>query len=115
MVVVRMVQMVADHEIGVVAVRDRFVPAVRPMDVPGLVAGAAMVGCAALGVDVVRREQVLVDVVDVRVVKVAIVQVVDVVTMNDRGMAAVRTVDVVVSAVSVMGHGSRLPGPGRIA
>jgi hypothetical protein len=57
--VVPVVEMTIDHVIGVIAVRYRGVPAVRRMNVRGVVAGAAMTPVARLGVRRVNRDRTL--------------------------------------------------------
>jgi hypothetical protein len=68
MVVVRVVEMVADEVVDVVAVRNAVVAAPVAMGVPGGVVSAAMVGRAGRRVLGVDFQHVLVDVVAVRMV-----------------------------------------------
>jgi hypothetical protein len=93
-VAVRVVQVAVDEVVDVVAVGDRFVAAAGAVHVAGLVAAAARgAGVQPSGFLVgVTSRLVLVDVVTVRVMQVAVVQVVDVVAVPDRGVAAVGAV-----------------------
>jgi len=75
-VAVRVVQVAADEVIDVVAVRHRLVPAALAVDVADLVAAAVVRRGTRGRVRGVDRQHVLVDVVAVRVVQVAVVQVV---------------------------------------
>ena len=93
-VAMRVVQMPRDQIIDVVAVRHRVVPAGGTMYVTGLVATAAMVGGAAVGVIARDLDHMLVDVIFVRVMKVAIVQIVDMAAVMDGLMAATRPMPV---------------------
>jgi hypothetical protein len=76
--IVRVVQVVVDEVVDVIAVRHLCVAARRSMHVPGLVPRAHVAGRAALGMRRIDRDRALVHVIAVRVMQVAIVQVVDV-------------------------------------
>jgi hypothetical protein len=111
---VRVVEVVADQVIDVVPVGHRLVAAARTVLVPGLVTGVAVSGGATVPVGGVHLQRVLVDVVAVRMMQVAIVQVIDVVAMPDRGVAAVLAVLVAVGNVLVVAavtHRFHLPYP----
>jgi hypothetical protein len=101
-VAVRVVQVAVDEVIGVVTVRDGGVAAVRPVDVLGVVRVARVVGRAGGGVLSVDLDLAAIDVVAVVRVQVAFVEVVDVVLVLHRGVSAVRTVNVIVTAVAVV-------------
>ena len=77
-----------------VAVRHRFVSTAGAMHMTRLVISAAVVGIAAVGVAVGDLDHVLVNVISMRVVKVPVVQVVDVVAVLDGDMAAPGTMRV---------------------
>ncbi|HET6320840.1 MAG TPA: hypothetical protein VFF87_02205 [Hyphomicrobium sp.] len=111
MVAVRMVQVAVDEIVDVVAMRHRFVSAARTMHVPWLMAGAAVLGRAAIGVAIGHFDHVLMHVVAVGMVQVPIVQVIDVVTVADGGVSAAGPVLMLVMGVSrigASGHGRRL-------
>ena len=102
MVAVRVVQVAVDQVVDVVTVRDGFVAATGAMDVAGLVAAAFVLGRAAVGVGGRDRDHVLVDVVAMRMVQVAVVQVIDMTVMADGRVAAAGAMGVVM--VGVMGQ-----------
>jgi len=108
MVAVRMVQVTVDQIIDVIAVRNRLVTATGPVDVARLVAGAAVFGRAAVRIALRNLDHMLIDMIAVGMVQVAVMQVIDVVTMADGGVAA--TGPMLVRVVCVMrvcasGHG----------
>jgi hypothetical protein len=84
MVVVRMMQVTIDQIVDVIAVRHRFMPTSWPMYMTGLVPGATMIRCAAVGVPRGYFDHVLVDVVAVRMVQMTIVKVINMASMADR-------------------------------
>jgi hypothetical protein len=106
-VVVRVMQAPVDEIVDVVSVRHGLVTAVRSVDVAGLVTIGrlgviGLVGC-------VDGDHVLIDMVLVRMMQVAVVQVVGVTVMVDGGVAAVRSVNVIVAGVGgvlVRAHGA---------
>lgn len=89
--VMRVMQVPFDQIVGMVAMRDLLVPAVRSVPMIGSM-GTAIVLVAAIGIPVVDRDPVFVDVAIVRVMQVAIVQVVDVAAVAHGHVAAARTV-----------------------
>ncbi len=94
--VVLMVQMAVHEIVHVVPVRDRLVAAARSVHVIGRVARARMSRPAAVGVLLVDRQDVVVQVVAVRMVQVPVVEEVDVSLVDDGHVAAARSVDVLV-------------------
>ena len=112
-VAVRVVQAAIDQVVDVVVVRDGVVSAVGAVLVAALVA-AGRLGVAGRVVGA-GLDHVFVDVVAVRVVQVPVVQVVDMIVVLDRGVAAVRPVDVLVASVDlVVRHGpDATPGRSR--
>ena len=105
--VVLEVEMVTDDVVGVIAVRDRVVPARRAVGVPRLVR-AARVGRRAGGrIGLSGRKDVLVDVAFVKVMEVTVVDVVLVALVLDGLVAARGAVLVVVLRMNlVIGHDS---------
>jgi hypothetical protein len=91
-VTVRVVQVAVDQIVDMVAMRHYLVTATRAMLVPGLVSLAAVLRRAAVGVRCRYVDYVLVDVVSVRMVQVAVVQVVDMIAVAHRRVTAVRAV-----------------------
>lgn len=88
MVAVRMMQVAVDKEVDMVAVRHGLVAAARPVPVALIVTGADVIGRAGAGIAGAHLEDMLVDMAAVRVMEMAVVQIVDVITMLDRSMAA---------------------------
>jgi hypothetical protein len=97
---VRVMEVVVDEIVDVIAVRDLLVAAVRAVGVGAVVLAAGVIGCAGVRMLRVDLQDVLVDVVAVRVVEVAAVEVVDVVVMLDGLVAAAGPVLVGVAAVN---------------
>lgn len=93
MLFVLMVKPSIHQVISVVAVRYRFMAAVRPMDV-AVVAFGILAFCAAIRIPVVHLDHMLVHVPLVRVVQMTIVQIIDVPLVADCDMAAIRPVPV---------------------
>ena len=105
---VRVVQVPRHEVVDVVAVGHGFVAAAGRVGVALLVARALVVGRASLGVRAPDLERALVNVPFVRVVQVAVVQVVDVVAVPDGDVAAARAVNVIVVRMGVVAHGCSL-------
>lgn len=106
-VAVRVMQMATDAVIDVVAMRDRLVAAAGTVHMTLLVAAAAVVRGAAVRVVARDLDYVLVDMALMRMVKVPVVQIVDVAGMAYRGVAASRAMLVFVVAMlrrSAGGH-----------
>ena len=101
-VAVGVVEMAIDKVIDVIPVRYRFVTAIRPVDVAGIVTAAGMRGGAFGGVVRGDFEGVFFDVAVVAdVVQVPVVEVIDVVAVPDPGVFAVGAVLVVMVGVQV--------------
>ena len=94
--------MTIDEVIDVISVRNGVMTAAWSVLVIGRVAGALVTRRTRLGVRPIDGNLALVDVIAVDEVQMAIVQVVDVASVFDRAMAAVRTVNVVVIVVLVV-------------
>ena len=104
MAVVRMVQVAGDQVIRVFAVRDGLVPAAGAVNVAGRVTVADVVRGTLRRVMGADGKGMLVDVVAVHVVKVAVVQKVDVPLVADGSVAATGPVNVGMSLVDVVTH-----------
>ena len=89
---VRMMQVIANPVIGVVAVRDRLVATTWAVDMGGVVTAAAVTRGAAVRVLGRYLDHVLVDVTLVRVMEMTFMQVVDVPLVAHRRVAAPGTV-----------------------
>jgi hypothetical protein len=88
MVAVRMVKVAIDEIVDVVAVRDGLMSASRPVHMPRLVSCATVIGRAAIRVLGRHFNDVLVDVIGMRVVQMPVVQVVDMIAVAHRRMSA---------------------------
>jgi hypothetical protein len=109
MVPVRMMQMAVDQVVDMITMWYRLVAAGRSMPMTFLVATAIVVGRAPLGIGAGYLDHVLVIVVAMRMVQVAVMEIVDVVAMLDRGVAAAWSVAVrVILMDRVLGHASLL-------
>jgi hypothetical protein len=97
-VAVRVMQVAIDQIVDVVAVGDRLMAAAGTVLVIGRVS-AALVLVATVGIAVAHLDRVLVDVDLVRMVQVAVVQIVDVIAVAHGDMTAVRAMAVFVIAV----------------
>lgn len=93
--------MAVDEVVDMIAVRDRFVAAARTVNVSGIMPGAAMVRRATIRVLVAHLNAMFVNMTGVRVVKMTIVEVVHVVAMLNRDVAALRSVRMIV--IGMMG------------
>lgn len=91
-----------DEIVHVIAVWDRFVPAVRAVNVIRVVTAALVTRSATRWIGVTDFDGMFLDgTVVVHVVQMTIVQIVDVVAMLDSGVLAVRAVNVVMIGVGV--------------
>jgi hypothetical protein len=99
MIAVGVMEVAVDEVVDVVSMRHSLVAAIWPMDVIGVVAGTIVVGRAIGGIVGRHVQTMLVDVIAVGVMQVAIVKVVDVTVMNDRGVPASFAMFVIVMLV----------------
>ena len=110
MVAVRVMEVIADEVVEVIAVRHGFMPAVRAVDVRIAVSVAVVLRRAVGRVRGVHVDHVLVHVVAVRVVQVPVMQVVDVAFVLERDMAAVRAVLMGMIVMNRVRHADRVVG-----
>ena len=80
-IAMRMVQVPRNMIIDMIAVRHRFMAAARAMGMIGFVATAAMIRGAVIRIAAGDADHMLVDMAFVRVVKMAVMQVVDVIAV----------------------------------
>ena len=99
-IAVRMVQVAADQVVDVLAVWHRFVAAIRPVLVGAVVLGALMALSAIGGVDVRDRDRVALDPTLAVVVQLAVMEMIDVIAVADRGMTAAGTVLVLMCVIA---------------
>jgi hypothetical protein len=108
------VQVARDDVVLVIAVRNHFVSAGRTVRMRGIVFAALMSAIAARRIRARDGEHVLIDVPRVKIMQVAVVQIVGVVVVTNGGVTASRGVRVRVCFVGlVVRHGfscSRLSG-----
>lgn len=102
MAAVRMMQMPCDEVIHMVAVRDRFVPAIRAVWVVSCMCCTRVLRGACGWISGTYRQHVFIHVIAVRLVQVAIVQIVHVVAVLDARVAASGSVTVRMSFVNLM-------------
>lgn len=103
---VRVVEVAVDQVVDVVAVRNGRMAAVGPMHMAFFVPAAVMGGSAAIGVGGIDVENVLIDVTGVRMVQVAVVQIIHMSVVLDSQVAAARSVLVGVVRVNLaVAHG----------
>lgn len=101
---VGMMQVAVDPVVNVVPMRNRFMAATRPMRMGVRVAAAGVVGSAASRVVRADVDRVLVYMILMGMMKMPVVQVIDVVTVPDRRVAAVDSVLVTVIGVRFAAH-----------
>jgi hypothetical protein len=104
MIAMRMMQVAIDEVIDVVAMRHRLVTAAGAVDMASLMPGALVVGGAGVGIRRADLDHMFIDMVPMRVMQMAVMQVIDVIAMANGGMAAARAMLVIV--VLVMGMGA---------
>jgi hypothetical protein len=107
-IAVRVVEVIARQVVGVVTVRDGFVTASRPVFVRSVVRAARMTGRAPPRIGGPHLEPMLVHVALVRMMKVAVVQIVGVTGVAHRSVPAARAVSMpvtLVNLVTLLTHG----------
>jgi len=103
MVFVLMVQMSVDEIIGIAPVQHEFMPAVRSVNMTGVVRPALVAGCSSITVCISYLQDVLVDMISVQVMEMAIMEIISMPAVPDRGVSATRSVDVIMSFLSFAG------------
>ena len=104
-IVVGMVQVAVDDVIDVVAVGNRLVTAARTMVLTVSVLGALVVGRAFGRIDAADAQAMFLDLIARRMVKMAVVEIIDVAVMLDGLVAAAVAVAVRVVGVNMNRHG----------
>ena len=94
-------QMPVDEIVDVIAMRHRFVAAAGPVDMIGLMTGAAMLRRAGIGIPRRDIDLMLVDVILMRMMQMTVMQIVDMIAMAQRDVTAARTVRM--AMIGVMG------------
>ena len=112
MIAMRMMQMTIDQIVDVISMRDGLVTATRAMYMVGIVAGTLVTAGAIVRIGLRYLHRMLVTVVSMRMVQMAVNQVVHMVAVLDRDMTAAGTVlmsiIVLVCVVLVLTHGKSL-------
>ena len=96
MIVMRIMQMSVDQIINMVAMRYCLMPTVRPMHMLGWMSGALMSGCAALRIGRCYANHMFIDMAFMRMMQMAVVQIIDVAIVHDPGVAALRPMRMIV-------------------
>jgi len=99
MIAMWMMEVTVDQIVDVIAMRYGFVSATWPMHMTGLMPTALVIGRAAIRIGRGDLQTVLVHVVTVRVMQMAVVQIVDVIPVPDSRMAAGGAVLVIMMGV----------------
>jgi hypothetical protein len=87
MIAVRMVQMTVDQIIDVIPMGHRLMSAARAVHMPRLVTAAAVIRGAVIGIFRTHLDDMLIHVVTVRIMEMAIMQIVDVIAVANGGVA----------------------------
>lgn len=112
-VTMRVMQMTINQIIRMVAVRDSLVATARSMTVRSVVSPTPMIGGAAVWIRSAYRKHVLVHMILMRMMQMAIMQIVDVAIVTNSEVAAARSVlmrVIDVNRMIVRGHGFSCPG-----
>ncbi|HEU4855105.1 MAG TPA: hypothetical protein VFS89_07450, partial [Nitrosospira sp.] len=83
MIIVGVMEVPIDQIVDVVAVGDSFMSAIRPVHMFLLVSRAFVGGCATVRIDLRYIYHMFIDMVPVRVMQVAIVQIIDMIAMHN--------------------------------
>jgi predicted ATPase len=100
---VRVMQMAVDQIVHVIAMRHGFVAAAGTVNVIGWMSATVVARRARRGIGCAHWDLVFVHMIAVRMMQVAIVQVVRVPIVLDRGVAAARAVLMIVVSVDIAG------------
>jgi hypothetical protein len=94
MIAVGMVQVSIDQIIDVAAMGNRLMTAARAMPMRRIMAAAAMIGRAALGIFFCHLDHVFIGATRMRMLEMAVVEVIDVAMMSNRDVTAAGPVNV---------------------
>jgi hypothetical protein len=98
-----MVQTAIDQPVQVIAMRHGFVPAAGAVDM-----GTGQPGRAAIGIGGGNGHDMFIDMIAVRVMQVAIVQIIDMAIVADGGVATAGAMDMGVIGMNGAGHRAHL-------
>ena len=96
---VDMVKPAINQIIDMIAMRHGFMAAIRPVDM-----ATGHFGRAAIGIGGRHRDDMFINMVAVNMMKMAVMQIIDMAIMVDGGVAAARAVDMGVIGVDVAAH-----------
>lgn len=102
MAAMRVMEMPANQIVDMIAVRNSFVAAARAVLVSGIVPRTGVIGRAGRGIGRAHFDGVLIDMIAMRLMQVAVVQVVHMIAVLDGHMAAARPVDVGMAFVDLV-------------
>ena len=114
-IAVGMVQTACDQIVDMVAMRNGFVATARSVNVSGIMSAAVMVGRATIRVLVAHLNPMLVDMIGVRMMKMAIVEIIHMVPVPDGNVAATGSMRVAVIGVMRKIASGHLRRPFRIS
>jgi hypothetical protein len=106
MIAMRVMEVPSDQIVDMVTVRHRFMTATWTMYMARFVSAALMLRRAAIRIRRVDFQRVFVDMVAMRMMQMAVVQIVDVVTVFDGGMPTILTMLVIMVGVMRLGAGA---------
>lgn len=95
MIIVRVVKVPLDQVINMVAMRNRLVSTLRPMHMIRSMPRAIVPGRAVLRIRRVYANNMFIDMVFMRIMQMAVMQVVDVAIVHDSGMAAFQPMEMI--------------------
>lgn len=101
-IAVRVMKMAINEIVDVIAVRHGLVTTARTMDMPGFMAGTTVFRRATVRVLFTHFNHMLIDMILMRMMKVTVMQIIDMVPMANSGMTAARTVFMCVVGVMRM-------------
>ncbi len=114
-IAVRVMEVAIDQVVNVVAVGHRFVPAASTMDMARLVSAAIVLRSAVSRVGDVDRQNVLINVPNMRMMQMPIMEVIGVAIVFDGRMATARAVNVIVVSMLMAWGWSDLVSHTRIS
>lgn len=100
----RMMEMIADKIVDVVSMRDWLVPASRAVDVIIAVAAALMIRSTTAGIDVRDLDRMFDHLIAFYMMQMSIMQIINVISVLNRCMATICTMDMSVVAMGCIRH-----------
>lgn len=103
-VTMRMVQVAIDQVVDVIAMRNWLMAAPRAMSVVWVVAFAAVLRSTGIGIRSGHLDDMFIYMIFMKVMQVAVMEVINMVTMHDAGMTTIRAMLVGMISVRVAAH-----------